>query len=161
MPGRRPKPVKAKIYRSYTIDDAAALYECHRNTVANWVSEGLLPIDDHYPIMFHGTTLNAFHRHRLASSKRPCGPGEIYCVVCRSPQRPAGGMVDYEERSGSVGTVVGICPACGRLLHQAVGTARLRAFMERCSVSVRPVANALGEPAHPANGVNRAARLTK
>jgi hypothetical protein len=155
------KYAQAKVHRSYTVDEVAALYECHRNTVTAWVSEGLRPIDDHYPIMFHGTVLNDFRRRRRSALKRPCGPGEIYCVVCRCPQTPAGGMADYVRGEGSVGTITAICPGCGRLLRQAVGPERLVLFMERCSVSLRTLSNVLGEPPLPADTVHSGTGVSK
>jgi len=31
----------------------------------------------------------------VAIGKRPCPPGHMHCLKCRSPKRPAAGMVDY------------------------------------------------------------------
>lgn len=146
MPRYPTKPPQAKVHRSYLVDEVAALYDCQRSTVASWVSEGLTPIDGRYPMMFHGTTLNDFHRNRRMARKHPCGPGEIYCVVCRVAQTPAGGMVDYEPQTEKLGTVMAICPQCGRLIRQAVGKERLHYFMSRCTVTYRAQSNVLGHP---------------
>lgn len=45
--------------------------------------------------MFKGDALNAFHAAQRRKTKRPCGPGELYCVPCHKPQRPAGDMAEF------------------------------------------------------------------
>lgn len=118
----------AKAHRCYTIAEAADLYGCHRNTVRHWMGKGLEPVERVKPYLFHGTTLNAFHAERRKSGKRPCQPGEIYCLPCRKPQRPEGGLFDYHAISPTTGKVTAICPGCGRLMHQRVNRTRLAAF---------------------------------
>ena len=110
------------------MEEIAALYDCHKNTVGNWLENGLEAIDDRRPVIVHGSVLNAFHAARRAKAKRPCGPGEIYCVPCRKPQRPAGDMADYTPLSSTIGTLQAICPGCGRWLHQRVNADRLAVF---------------------------------
>ena len=146
MPRSSTKPPQAKVHRSYLVEEVATLYGCLRNTVATWVAEGLAPIDDRYPMMFHGTSLNDFHRRRRASRKCTCGPGEIYCVVCRAPQVPAGGMVEYQPRTDKMGTVTAMCPSCDGLIRQAVGAERLGHFVDRYTVTRRAPTNALVNP---------------
>ena len=118
----------AKIHRCYTVAEAAELYGCHRNTVRHWMRKGLEPIAPAKPFYFHGTTLNAFHDERRKAGKRPCQPGEIYCLPCREPKRPEGGLFDYNPITSTTGKVTAICPGCGRLMHQRVNRARLDAF---------------------------------
>jgi len=130
-------PRIAKIHRCYDVVDVQRLYDCHRNTVYNWIDNGLRPIDDRYPILFHGSSLNEFHSRRHKSGKRPCGPGEVYCVVCRTPQSPAGGAVDYDPLTTKTGTITAICPTCDRLIQQRVGNQRLAEFQVRMAVNFR------------------------
>jgi hypothetical protein len=161
MPRSSTQPPQAKVHLSYLADEVAALYGCHRNTVTNWVSEGLEPIDERYTMMFHGTTLNDFHRRRRSARKRPCGPGEIYCVVCHEPKVPAGGLVEYERRTDKLGTVIAICPQCDGLIRQAVGKERLGHFLDRYSVTFRESANVSRDPLPPAKSVHVAEAVSK
>lgn len=103
MQRRIQNPRIAKVHRCYDVEEVVRLYDCHRNTVYNWKKDGLRSIDDRYPILFHGSSLNEFHARRRTSGKCPCGPGEIYCVVCRLSQAPAGGTVDYRPITDKVG----------------------------------------------------------
>ena len=58
---RNPNPRLAKIHRSYSVDDVSRLFKIHKNTVRNWLRQGLEPIDDQRPTLrskFHLGTAN-------------------------------------------------------------------------------------------------------
>jgi hypothetical protein len=135
MRRRYPNPTLAESHRSYTVEEIARLYDTHKNTVRNWLRSGLTPIDDLRPILVTGPCLNAFHAGRRAKAKRPCAPGELYCVPCHKPQRPAGDMAEFVPLTALTGKVRAICPDCGRLLFQRVNAARLAAFRALIDVS--------------------------
>ena len=45
----RSQSAAGQIHRSYTVDDAAQLFGCHRNTIRHWQKQGLKPIDGRRP----------------------------------------------------------------------------------------------------------------
>ena len=137
MRRRYPNPRLAKSLLCYDVATIARLYGCHRNTVRNWFKHGLTPIDERRPVLVRGDALNAFHAARRASAKRPCGSGELYCIGCRKPQRPAGDMADYTPLNDKIGTVSAICPDCDRIMSQRVNAERLALFRERIAVTDR------------------------
>jgi hypothetical protein len=49
----------------------------------------------------------------------------MFCLKCRRPQEPAGQMADFVASSATSGALVGICPACNRLMYRRVSVARL------------------------------------
>lgn len=122
---RRPNPQLAKIHRTYTVDEAARLLTVHKNTVRQWIKQGLPTVDDRKPTLLHGLDLRAFLEQRRKNAKRPCRPGEMYCVRCRDPKRPAGAMADYLPISETIGNLRGICPDCETLIHRRVSRARI------------------------------------
>ena len=125
MSRRHPNPRLAKIHRNYTVEEVAGLFGVHRNTVRNWVKRGLPTSDDRRPMLILGRDLGAFLHARRAQKKRPCKSGEIYCVRCREPRRPAGDMADYEPATESLGNLIGICPECDALMYRRVNPAKL------------------------------------
>lgn len=128
MPGRLVISKLAKTHRTYTIAEVVDLYGVSRGTMSNWQRQGLRPIDDKRPLLFHGATINAFHAERRRTGKKPCPPGELFCLACKEPRRPPGGRFEYTPLNGTVGTVKAICPICGTLMHQRVNNRRLAAF---------------------------------
>lgn len=138
MGNRRHNPRRAKSLRCYTIAETAELYDVHRQTVRNWLARGLEAIDAGRPILIHGTALNAFHSERRAAGKTSCAPGEMFCLSCRAPRRPAGDVADYLHLNEKVGTLSAICPACSRMMGQRVNTQRLAFFEAEIEVTFRP-----------------------
>lgn len=145
MAGRRINPNAAKGLLCYSIAETATLYGVHRNTVRNWLDEGLLPIDDRRPILIHGSELKRFHRQRRDNQRTVCGPGEIYCLRCRKPRRPAGGMAEYRPTSDKLGTIIAICEECENLIAQRVNTSRLADFKRLIDVSSPPAHKSIDE----------------
>jgi hypothetical protein len=127
MANRRPNPRKAKIHRTYTVEEVARLYRVHRHTVRNWVKDGLSICDDRRPTLILGAALVEFLTRKRAKHRRPCAPGQLYCVACRAPQHPAEGMADYMPLTATSGNLVGLCPVCETVIYRRVSLARLDA----------------------------------
>lgn len=125
MRKRRPNHRLVKIHRTYTVEEVAKLFGIHRNTVREWIKRGLPLIDHKRPMVILGRDLSAFLQARRVKNKRPCQPGEIYCVRCRAPQSPAGDMADYQPISVTLGDLIGICPNCDSMMHRRVNLNKL------------------------------------
>ena len=135
MRSRRPNPQLAKIHRSYRVDEVARLLGVHPNTVRQWLKVGLEAVDGGRPTLIQGVVLRAFLRDRQQRRKRPCSPGEIYCMRCRVPRRPAGDLVDHVPQSEYIGSLVGICPTCESLMYRKVSASRLAESLGPLSLS--------------------------
>ncbi len=125
MAKRHPNPRLAKIHRSYTVEEVSALFGVHRNTVREWVKRGLPTSDRKRPVLILGPALAAFLQARRTRNKRPCALGELYCVRCRAPQAPAGGMVDFQPLTATLGNLMAMCPVCETLMNRRVSLAKL------------------------------------
>lgn len=149
MSRRTPNYRLVKVHRSYTVDEIARLFGTHKNTVRAWVKCGLSTCDDRRPMLILGRDLFAFLRARHAKNKRTCAPGEIYCVGCRSPRRPAGDMADYLPLTSTLGNLVGICPNCDSMMYRRVSVEKVALVQGDLQVTVRQAERHICESSEP------------
>jgi hypothetical protein len=133
---RHPNPRLAKIHRNYSLEDISRLHGVHKNTVRNWLREGLEPIDGQRPILIQGRELRRFLTERRARAKQACGPGRIYCLPCRAPKVPAGKIADCVQTGETTGALQGICPDCNRMIYRRVNPQKLEAVRGGLDVTV-------------------------
>jgi hypothetical protein len=110
------------------VEEIADLFSIHKNTARNWIRDGLLPIDNKRPMLILGLDLVAFLTARRKKRKQKCRPGELYCVRCRVPQKPAGNMADYSAITEKVGNLIAICPACDAIMNRRVNRAKIESI---------------------------------
>jgi Helix-turn-helix domain len=136
MGSRHPNPRLAKIHRSYSVEEVSRLFAIHKNTVRNWLRQGLTAIDGQRPTMIKGAELRRFLTDRRTRSKQTCGPGRIYCLPCRAPKVPAGNMAECVAAGDTMGTLCGICPDCGRMIYRRLNPMQLDAVRGDLEVTV-------------------------
>ena len=152
MRKRCPNYRKVKIHRNYTVEETAALFSIHKNTVREWVKAGLTVLDDKRPMLILGPELAAFLQARRAKNKQTCRPGEMYCVRCHTPKLAAGDMADYVAATETLGMLKAICPDCNSIMNRRVSMAKLEQVrgklaitfpqgMEQVSNSIQPTVN--------------------
>lgn len=124
-PRRRHDPRRAKIHRSYSVAEAATLFGVHRNTVRNWIRQGLQTIQIGRAVLILGEELRRFLSEQRAKRRAKCAPGSMYCVRCRSPQRPPDGLIDAVPISARTVNLRGLCPVCGGLMFRRANLDRL------------------------------------
>lgn len=144
---RHPNPRLVKIHRNYTVEEAAALLDVHRNTVREWVKRGLPTNDDRRPMLILGRDLAAFLHARRANNKQTCQPGEIYCVRCRAPKAPAGDMADYEPVTETLGNLIAICSSCETIIYRRVNLTKLGQIRGKLDITMPQALPHIGESA--------------
>jgi excisionase family DNA binding protein len=116
---------RVKIHRNYTVSELAELLGAHRQTVRRWIAAKHLPtIDDRRQSLLRGVDVRAFDQARRPIKQR-CKPGELYCLRCRSPKRPACDKVEIASYSKTRGAGKGVCPTCEKLMYRAVSRAKV------------------------------------
>ena len=118
---RRPAHHRVKMHQVYTPAEAGEVIGVHRKTITQWIRKANLPADTtRKPWLIRGADLKPWLIERRATGKSKLGPGEIYCLPCRSAKLPAFDAVDYRPRTERSGMLVGLCPDCERLIHRIV-----------------------------------------
>jgi excisionase family DNA binding protein len=128
---------RIKIHWTYSIPEAAKLLGVHKHTVSRWIAGGLPLIERKRPFLVQGNDLRAFLKARQPR-KQPCRAGEIYCVRCRAPKRPAGDMVDCDHKTPTTVLLTGICPTCESLIHRVANVAALASICDGLLVTHKP-----------------------
>ena len=136
MPRTRNDPRRAKLHRSYTVEETARLFGVHRNTVRAWMKAGLAAIDHAKPALVQGVTLRAFLEARRKAARRPCPPGTLYCFKCRIGRAPALGMVDFVARQTGAGDLRALCENCGTAMHRRAQEAALAAILPGMTIRI-------------------------
>jgi hypothetical protein len=149
MGARHPNPRLIKIHRNYSVEDIARLFGIHKNTVRNWLKQGLAAMDDRRPLLILGRELLRFLQERRQRAKQSCGPGRIYCIACRAPKVPAGKMADCIPTGHRSGNLRGICPDCDRLIYRRVNLAKIDAVRGDLEITFTGPCPRLGESAGP------------
>ena len=146
---RNPNHRLVKIHRTYTMDEIATLFSIHPNTVRDWLLKGLETIDQRRPLLVIGHVLVDFLKARRAVNKRPCRPGEIYCVRCREPRHPADQHAVYQPLTPTSGSLVGICPTCGTRMFRRVNFAKLAHVAGHLQVTAQEAQQHIDESPRP------------
>jgi hypothetical protein len=153
MAKRRPNYRQVKIHRSYSVEEIACLFGIHKNTVRAWVKTGLATSDTRRPTLILGRDLAAYLKARRTKNKRPCQPGEVYCVRCRAPKRPAGDMAEYQPITEKFGNLIGICPDCDSMVYRRASLAKLAQVRGNMDITFPQAQGQVSESSQPT--VNR------
>jgi hypothetical protein len=119
---------------AYIIVEITELLGVHKNTVRQWVRDGLCPMDNTRPIIIHGSELKRFLLNRRSSKKSPCQPHEFYCLKCRAPRVPWSKVVDVTIRSPRLFNLHAICGVCETAMNKAAGQAKLLEMLKTLRV---------------------------
>jgi hypothetical protein len=121
-------PNLVKIHRSYTIEEAAGIFGIHKNTVSQWLKNGLPFMSQQKPYLILGDELKQFLQTRRKLKKQKCNEDEMYCVRCKKPSKPAENFVEYVPQSIKSGRLTGFCSRCECLMNKMVSLNKLEHF---------------------------------
>ena len=141
MTSRHPNHRLVKIHRTYTVEEVAETLNVHKNTVRSWLKIGLETIDKRRPAMIQGAVLSTFLQRRRARMKKPCRPGEAYCLRCRLPRRFSPDSAQYIPMTEGRGQLVGHCCDCGTRLFRRGSVAKLPEAIAICRSRYRKPTN--------------------
>jgi hypothetical protein len=145
----RLNPNLAKIHRSYTVEEVSGLFGVHKNTVRSWIKNGLEVCDDLRPALILGNILRVFLQSKKQKRKQKCKPAEMYCLRCKSPQMPAGGMIDYESLTATTGRLTGFCATCESVVNKFISLEKLTLIKAQMDISFPKAEKHIGDRDKP------------
>lgn len=135
--GRRADPRRIKIHRSYTVEQLAQLLGCHKNSVRQWLKQGLEFLDDgKRPLLIQGSVARRFLEARRRSRKRRCQPHELYCLRCQEPRAPAALQAHYRAAPGQAGLLSAACSVCGTAMFKRVAESSLTVLEQSLDLKI-------------------------
>jgi excisionase family DNA binding protein len=143
---------RVKIHRSYSLSEAAKLLVVTKHTIRRWTDDGLPLIERKRPWLVHGSDLRAYLKARQPR-KQPCRAGQIYCVRCRAPKRPAFDEVDFISKTPTTGLLAGLCPTCASMIYRVTKSTSLAAAVGDLKVTPRPAQERLNDSSVPFSNV--------
>jgi hypothetical protein len=146
---KRINPRCAKLHRSYSVTELADVLDVHKHTVRGWIRKGLPVIDGAKPILILGSEFQIWWGKRRKAAKRPCQPGQMYCLKCRVPKAPALGMVEYAATNAATGNLRAMCETCGTFMHQRTRLANIATKMPGLDVQITQAPSSIVARAHP------------
>lgn len=83
------------------------------NTIRNCEKGGLPVLRAERPFLTEGAELKAWLAARRQRARQPMKSEPMFCLRCKTPQTPLGGMVDCTSLSSGKLQLTGLCPFCG------------------------------------------------
>ena len=108
--------------KSYTAKEIAEIYGIDESVVHRWRrEEGLIPIDDKTPALFHFETTKQFLDHKNNSRKMPTGEdGDLPCFGCKLKRRAFEDQIILIKRNDNFWNAKAICSCCGSKMNMGV-----------------------------------------
>ena len=114
------RSVRAKGNQVYSVEEVTELYEISKNTVSNWIKNGLKPADEAIPRLFRGAELTRFHDDRDRPLNRT-RPGEFKCFGCKIAVYPEVSTVSLSSTASHTLMGEATCPDCGGKMMKLLG----------------------------------------
>lgn len=99
-------------HRVYSVPQVMELYDVCRNTVSNWVGDGLRPSPGEGQHLFRGEELKRFHELRRSRSRQSLRHGQFKCFTCKAIFFPEVGSVEILSGAHRGLTAFAVCPNC-------------------------------------------------
>lgn len=128
---------RVRINRSYSVPELASLCDVHRNTIRNWIRDGLPTIDRQRPALIQGQTVKDYLRAKRNKRKRTCPPGTIYCFRCKDPRRPAGQTATLIIDRRGAGNITATCEECGTAMFRRCRVDALTSVMPGIEIQIQ------------------------
>lgn len=134
-----------KIHRSYTVDEAARALGVAKGTIRRWLTSAKLSaVEGLRPALILGSEIACFLDKRQ-KPKQVCALQECYCLTCRAPREPAGGMADIILHANGGGNLRALCAVCSGIMHKRVSGTAIPALQAILDVAIQQALPRIGK----------------
>jgi len=137
MGNRRFDPRRLKSHLQYTVEEIAKALGCHRQTVWQWIKNGMPISDSRRPILVRGIDAKTYLGARYVAKRRKLAPGEMYCLRYRTPRKPAFNAAELIVTTAELGSLQGLCEVCSTVMNVGVSISKWRAAAGSLDVALK------------------------
>lgn len=113
-----------KLFRCYTIEEAAETTGVSTRTIRNWSRNGLRLMDSARPVLIRGDDLRAHIKAQRKSRKFQTELDEFFCLPCRAVRKAADGYADCVIDGKRV-AISAFCERCETVMNKPIPKSRL------------------------------------
>ncbi|WP_386682736.1 helix-turn-helix domain-containing protein [Loktanella sp. R86503] len=125
---KRANPMAVKASLTYEVSEAALALGKSKATIRNWIRDGLPVMAAQKPYLILGQALRDYIRARSQAAKSPLAQDELYCLSCKSAQRPHDLIVEVVPNNAQTIRLKGVCSDCGGAAGRYVSKKKLQQF---------------------------------
>jgi len=125
---KRANPMAIKASLTYEVGEAAAALGKSVATIRNWKKDGLRVMSEKKPLLFLGQDLRDYIRAKSQKSKTTLSPGQLYCLSCRTAQKPRDMVVEVLPNNTQTDRLKGVCNACGGVASRIISKTKAQHF---------------------------------
>jgi len=103
---------------TYSINEICESFGKHKNTIQNWIKEGLKVIDHKKPFLIHGSDLKEFLQKKWDKQKSKCQDDELFCMKCQKPRKAWGNLADVLIKAKNKVSLQALCAVCERKMNK-------------------------------------------
>lgn len=129
---------RVQTHSVYTVEELCDLLRCGPETLKRILRDEKVPLAaEKSPLLVVGADIIPALRSQSLAKKMLLG--QMFCMRCKEPSFPAGGMLDDIAESPNPPLLQGLCGCCGAVMCRRVSSANKSAFVEAAEAAANNV----------------------
>ena len=127
---KRANPMAVKSALTYDVSEAAKALGKSEATIRNWIKDGLPVLASQKPLLMSGAAIRGYLRAKYREAKSPLAPDELFCLSCRTGQKPVGMMVEAIPHAPKTTRLKGLCECCEAVSTRIISNSQTHVFAQ-------------------------------
>ncbi|WGW03650.1 helix-turn-helix domain-containing protein [Tropicibacter oceani] len=121
---KRLDPRRLRAVLTYDVPELARALGVTQGTVRAMIRRGLPTLNSQRPTLILGSAAKAYIEVANVQARSPLEPDQLFCLTCKAPRHPWGGMVDL-VRTRRAPRIEGLCEVCEGKCSRVVSAAKI------------------------------------